>query len=285
MKSLTSALLFLALLLGCSGGGGGNPGGATGTLNLIATDAPFARDLVTQARIAVTKISIHGNANADSGFRTLYEGAPLDLDLLNLQNGVTQALVSSTLPVGDYRQLRLFVSDASLTLTNGNVYSTANGTLKLTSQENSGFKVFVEPPINVTTQVAASLLLDFDLSKTFQPIPANDALNASTYKLKPVIKVSNLAVSGELRGVVTMDNGSGQPIGVDGATVYVLLPGELDPNNSVATTGTAPDGRYAVLGLDPGFYDVLATQGTLQGRVDGQLVVTGNVTAVDVAIQ
>lgn len=286
MKTQLAVLLaFTLLLLGCSGGGSSTGSAATGTLDVLATDAPFARDLVTQARISVTKITIHEDANAGSGFRTIYDGVPVDLDLLDLQNGVTRVLVHATLPVGDYRQMRLIVSGASLTLINGNIYSTANGTLSLTSQGTSGFKVFIQPAVHVSSQLATSLLLDFDLSKTFHPIPANDALNATSYKLMPVIKACNLSNSGEIRGLVTKDDGNGQQIGVDGATVYILPPGELDPNNSVATTGSMPNGSYAVIGLDPGPYDVLATEGALQGRVDAQQVSTGNVTTVDVVIQ
>jgi uncharacterized protein DUF4382 len=287
MTRHAASIVFLlsTLLCGSCGGGGGGGGGGTGTLQLDATDAPFAHDIVTQARISVTKILIHDDANADSGFLTLYDGPPQELDLLNLQDGVKQTLVNATLPVGSYRQLRLIVSDASLELTNGNVYSTANGNLDLTSQGTSGFKVFIEPPVQVSSQVGRTLLLDFDLTKTFHPIPSNDPLNATSYKLQPVIHVANLSDTGELRGMVTHDDGTGQQVGVASATVYILPPGEQDPNNSVASTGTTAKGAYAVLGLAPGVYDVLATHGAEQGRVDGQQVFVGNVTVVDVVIQ
>lgn len=285
MKSLLVALLGLAFAcVGCSKSGSSSPGD-TGILSLAATDAPFTHGVVSEAHVFVTKIRVHSDGQANSGFTTIYDGPAIDLDLLALQNGVTQQLVQATLPAGDYAQIRLVVSDASLTLTNGNVYSTTAGNLHLTSQQTSGFKLKIEPPIHVSSAVSQSLLLDFDLAKMFKPIPGNQPLTASTYQLHPVIHVANLSTSGELRGLVTADDGSGTQVGVGGATVHVLPPGELDPNNSVATTGTLPDGRWAVLGLDAGTYDVLAIEGPRQGRVNGEVVSVGNATTVDIVIQ
>jgi hypothetical protein len=286
MKSLIAALATL-VLCSCSDGDGGSgaPGAGNGSLTLQVTDAPFVHDIVTEARIAISEVRIHRNAEEDSGFLTLYDGAPIEFDLLDLQNGVTRELLRIDLPAGEYRQLRLVLSDASLTLVNGNVYSTDDGTLRFTSQATSGFKVFIDPPIEVVTNVARTLLLDFDLTKTFHPIPANDPLNATRYQLHPVIRVANLTETGVIRGLVTADDGTGQPVGVDGATVYVLAPGEQDPANSIATTGTRASGFYAVIGLAPGVYDVLAIEGERTGRVDGQQVFVGNATVVDVAIE
>ena len=290
MKSMHHLFCLSFLLLGaCSGGGssgGGNPGGGVGSLELLVTDAPFAHDIVSEARIAITEVRIHRDAaEEDSGFLELYEGGPIEFDLLDLQNGVTRELVRIDLPEGEYRQLRLVISDASLTLVNGNVYSTEDDTLQLTSTGTSGFKVFIDPPIQVVTNTSRTLLLDFDLTKTFHPIPANDALDATRYQLHPVIRVANLTESGVIRGVVTADDGTGQQVGVEGATVRILAPGELDLANSIATSGTRPDGRYAVIGLAPGFYDVVATEGERTRRVDGQQVFAGNATIVDLALE
>jgi hypothetical protein len=282
------ALPALALLAGCSGGGSGGGGGSgdgTGTLTLLATDAPFAHDIVESASISITEVRIHGEADAEDGFETLYDGEPIEFDLLQLQDGVTRELFRVDLPAGTYRQLRLVLSDARLELENGNVYTTDDGTLKLTSQATSGFKIFIDPPLEVVTDLARTVLLDFDLTKTFLPIPANDAENATRYNLLPVVHVANLSDSGVLRGRVTRDDGAGNQVPVDGATVYVLQPGELDLTNSLRTTGTRPTGGYALLGLEAGTYDVVAVLGAEQGRVNGQQVFVGNETVVDVEIE
>ncbi|HEV8114573.1 MAG TPA: DUF4382 domain-containing protein [Planctomycetota bacterium] len=283
----TWSFLLLAIASGvaaCSGGGGGGGGGGTGTLDLSATDDAFVYDIVQEASISVDRITILHDADSDDGPITLYDGAPILLDLFNLRDGVTQHVDLSVLPVGDYRQLRLHVSAARLVLVNGNVYTTEDGTIHLTSQDTSGFKVVVDPPIEIVRDQRSDVLLDFDLTQTFHPIPANDPLNATTYSLHPVIHVTNLGHTGGIQGVVTQDDGAGGLTPVDQATVYIMPPGQTDPTMSVATTGTATDGSYTVLAIEPGTYDVIAVKGALSGTVPGIVVVVGSVATADVTI-
>jgi hypothetical protein len=72
---------------------------------------------------------------------------------------------------------------------------------------------------------------------------------------------------------------------VSDATVYILPPGAADLSSSLASTGSAPDGSYAVLGVPPGTIDVLATLETLAGRVDGESIEIGSVTLVDLVVE
>src|SRR5206468_12017577 len=111
----------------------------------------------------------------------------------------------------------------------------------------------------------ARVLLDFDRTQTFHPVPADDPLNATRYTLHPVIHVTNLGPAGGLQGTVTQDDGSGGTIPVEAATVYVLPPGETDPSLSIASTGTDAQGAYAFLALPPGTYDVRSVHGDLGG--------------------
>lgn len=287
MSYRKSLLLFALLACGsCSGGsGGGAPAVETGTLSLLATDAPLDHDMVEEALVRIDRVRAHREADAESGFQTLYEGPPRELNLMNLNNGATWALVNADLPVGDYRQFRLHVASARLELTNGNVYSTEDGSLKLTSQATSGFKVFVDPPVSVAAQLSTEVLLDFDLSKTFLPTPANDPPNATSFRLHPVIRVANLSEAGEVRGGVFEDDGLGGLSPIEKATIYVLPPGETDRGNSLASTASDGDGSYAILGVPAGSYDILAAKDLLVGRVDGVSVSIGNVSAVDVIVE
>jgi len=253
-------------------------------MSVSATDAPLDQSQVTEAVIRVDKIRVHPEADAEDGFITIYDGAPIEMNLLELHNGITQQLVTAEVPAATYRQIRLHVESASLTLVNGNVYDTETGNLHLTSQDTSGFKVFIDPPVVVSSGFSTDLLLDVDLSKTFIPVPGNDPLNASTYHLHPVIHVANLSTSGEIRGVVTTDDGQGGLAPVEAATVFILPPGETDTANSVASTASDADGAYAVLGLPAGSYDVQATKGALQGHVDGVIVSVGSATVADVTL-
>jgi len=273
----------LSLLAACSGGGGGGGGGGNGAVRIDATDAPFVFDIVTEAQISVDRITIFHD-DGDGGPIVLFEGAPMTLDLLALRDGVTQQLVQNDLPAGTYRQLRLHVTAARLVLTNGNVYTTDDGTIHLTSQDSSGFKVFVDPPIEVARGGSARVLLDFDMTQTFHPIPANDPLNANRYQMHPVIHVTNTGPAGGLQGTVTQDDGSGGTVPVESATVYVLPPGETDPSQSIASTATNAQGAYSFLALPPGTYDVLAVHADLQGGATGVVVTAGEVTVLDITL-
>jgi len=286
MKTLLASLATLSILGACSPSGGGSSAttaDATGTLYVEITDAFLSSSQVDEARMTISRVEIH--SEADDAFLTLFDGPPVEVVLTDLQNGLRSLLVQSELPVGSYRQVRLTLTDAYLRLTNGNEYQTSDDTMKLSSQSTSGWKVFIDPEIVVESELGSTLLLDVDLNKTFLPIPANDPLTASWFKMHPVLRAVNLSDTGEIRGVVQVDDGNGNPVGADGVDVHVLPPGETDTSLSVGSTVTMADGAYAVIGLPPGLYDVLATDGSLSDRSNGHAVAVANVTTVDLTLE
>lgn len=273
------AALLAVPLVACSGGSGASSSDelGAGSVTIAVTDAPFAHGLVSQARLWVDEIQIRGAG----GFQTLHSGSTVEFDLAALRNGLTRELVTSMLAPGSYDQVRLVVSDAYLRLLDDDEFSASAGTLHLTSTGTAGLKLNIDPPLQVQDGVARTLLLDFDLTKTFKAVPGADPLNANWYQLLPVVKVSNLSESGVLQGAVREDDGSGQLVGVGDATVYVLAPGELDLGEALQTTATELDGGYVVLGVDPGMYDLVAVLGARESRVNGRSVSAGSVTVVD----
>lgn len=278
-----AALPTLALLLAltsCSdddgSSGSPNPGGPS-LLTLEVTDAPFAHGIVESAELWVDLITIRGLG----GSQTLHSGSTIHFDLALLRNGVTQQLTTSLVQPGEYDQIRLRVVDASLRLIDGDEFSTAAGNLNLTSTDTAGLKLDVDPPLQIGDGVARTLLLDFDLVKTFKAVPGSDPLNASSYQLLPVVKVSDLSQTGEFQGVVREDDGSGQLIPVRNVTVYVLPRGELQLRNALHSTATGDDGGYVVLGVDPITYDLVADDNGRQVRSDTHSVTAGSITSVD----
>ena len=110
------------------------------------------------ATIWVDRIDVHTSGTADSGFLKLFddEANPIEMDLLDLTNGVTQELVRANVPAGTYRQVRLYFSDAELEI-GANHYAVDDGRtgpLRLTSQAASGLKVFIRPPAADTNRAA-----------------------------------------------------------------------------------------------------------------------------------
>lgn len=267
----------LGLLAACGGGGGGGGNAGPGSLEVLATDSPFAHEIVESADIWVREVRIRGGG----GFTTLYDGPAVQLDLANLRNGLVRQLVQADLPAGSYDELRLTVERSRLELVDGDVFDSDLGSMNLTSTATAGLQLEIDPPLQISSGVARTLLLDFDLTKTFHAVPGADPLNASSYNLMPHVWVSVMSETGELRGVVREDDGSGGLVGVADVTVYLLAPGELDPQNALRSTATEADGSYALIGVMPGTYDVLAELGTRQARLDGEQVFVGSVSTVD----
>lgn len=270
----------LGLLAACGGGGGGGGNAGPGSLEVLATDSPFAHEIVESADIWVREVRIRGGGE----FTTLYDGPAVQLDLANLRNGLVRQLVQADLPAGSYDELRLTVERSRLELVDGDVFDSDLGSMNLTSTATAGLQLEIDPPLQISSGVARTLLLDFDLTKTFHAVPGADPLNASSYNLMPHVWVSVMSETGELRGVVREDDGSGGLVGVADVTVYLLAPGELDPQNALRSTATEVDGSYALIGVMPGTYDVLAELGTRQARLDGEQVFVGSVSTVDLVL-
>jgi hypothetical protein len=76
---LASASLALAACSGDGGGdgGGGGGGGGNGTIQVSMTDDAFVYDIVQEATISVDRISVAHGADDESGFITIFEGAPM----------------------------------------------------------------------------------------------------------------------------------------------------------------------------------------------------------------
>ena len=312
-------LVGLVLLAAACGGGGGS--GGMGRVKVLVTDKRFDLDLVQEALVHVTKITLSpsdddddkgekqdgrghddddeddgdhddGNHDDDDGGRhgdhkefVLYPGPGIVVSLLDLRDGISAHFATGAIPAGSYRVARLYIDDAKLTLTNGNVYSTADGNLDLTVANKVGLKIFFDPPLEVVAGEEIPILLDFDLSKTFIPVPCDDPLNATSFLVRPGIRATTRVDTGDLNGTITEDDGAGGKKGVDLATVYVLPPGETDLTKAVTTTASVSTGSYAVLGLSPGTYDVLAVKDAKQASAAGVQIAAGDITVVDLQIQ
>ena len=63
------------------------------------------------------------------------------------------------------------------------------------------------------------------------------------------------------------------------------IPLELSYSELCASTVTDAGGFYAILGLDPGTYDVFAATRELEGRVEDLSIAVGSATVVDVLVE
>jgi len=282
-KILFSLLLTMALsLMGCSDGEGSGNAEDKGTLSLQLTDAPFPYDLLAEANVTVYKVEarlVDGDDNSDdmnddsddngSPFVTLME-EEIDVNLLELTNGLTQQLADIEVPVGSYDLIRVYVKGVNVVLTDGTVYD-----LKVPSGYASGIKVFVDPAITVVGGLSSDLLLDFDVSRSFVAKGnINTPAGVNGFNFKPVIKASNLSTAGTLAGNVSTVEEE-MALALEGTQISVFAADTLN-----TTSFTDVEGNYAVLGLKAGMYEVVAelegylTSDTLDIQIDAANVTT-----------
>ncbi len=281
MKIKFIPILFLSLslaLLGCSSDS--NKGSEFGRLSIQLTDAPFPHDLVAEANVTIFKIEARskdeGTDENDAPYLLLME-EEMNVNLLDLTNGITTTLVDTEVPVGSYDLFRVYVKGINIVLTDGTVYD-----LKVPSGASSGIKVFVEPNIIVDGGLTADLLLDFDVSKSFVAKGNRKVEGGITgFNFNPVIKASNLSTAGTLTGMITTDNG-GEIIPLEGAQVSIFPEGsDFSVDTSIISTFSDETGMYTILGLEAGTYDVVVE---LEVQTDTELIVYKTVTAEAISV-
>ncbi len=295
MKKFIFGLLSLGLLisLGCSEGDSAESG--VGKLTIQLTDAPFPLDLIAEANVTIFKIearhkgdSAGEDTNAMSDDETMEEEMgemdgssyivlmeeEINVNLLDLTNGVTETLVDMEVPVGTYDQLRIYAKGINVVM---NDEENTTYDLKLPSAEQSGIKVFIKPAIEIAGGLSTDLLLDFDVSRSFVPrgnIRKSEEFNG--FNFKPVIKVSNLTTAGTLKGAVTTIEEE-STIGLEGVQITIYQEGEV-----ITSTFTDETGAYMVLGLDAGLYNIMAElEGYDSQTAEAIQIVSGNNTSLD----
>nr|WP_299485871.1 DUF4382 domain-containing protein [uncultured Allomuricauda sp.] len=267
-------MAFALTFINCSDDTNSNTDG-TGKLTVQLTDAPFPFDMVAEANVTVFKLEARNkdsedgamDENTDSDMDDDGEGSPfitlmeeeMNVNLLELTNGVTEQLASIDIPVGTYDLLRIYVKGVNVVLTDGRTFD-----LKVPSGEQTGIKVFIKPGITVAGGLSADLLLDFDVSRSFVAkgnIKNIDGING--FNFKPVIKVSNLSTAGSLTGNVNTLEEEMQ-VALEGAQISVLAADTLN------TSGFSDaDGNYTIMGLEAGSYKVFAE---LEGYIKSDTV-------------
>lgn len=267
-------MAFALTFINCSDDTNSNTDG-TGKLTVQLTDAPFPFDMVAEANVTVFKLEARNkdsedgalDENTDSDMDDDGEGSPfitlmeeeMNVNLLELTNGVTEQVASIDVPVGTYDLLRIYVKGVNVVLTDGRTFD-----LKVPSGEQTGIKVFIKPGITVAGGLSADLLLDFDVSRSFVAkgnIKNIDGING--FNFKPVIKVSNLSTAGSLTGNVNTLEEEMQ-VALEGAQISVLAADTLN------TSGFSDaDGNYTIMGLEAGSYKVFAE---LEGYVKSDTV-------------
>jgi len=243
--------------------------GNTGTLTVVLADDPFPAEFVAEANVTIDSVVIREKDESDEGdpFHTLTTEQK-SYNLLDLQNGVTETLAEVEVPVGSFDLVRLYVSEASITLTNDDVFN-----LTVPSGAETGIQVLIEPDIVVKGGLTTELLLDFNVSKSFVALGNLDSpAGISGFNFKPVIRAANLTTSGRISGTVT----DSEENVLEDVEVWTVV----DEDTTTALTGE--EGEYALIGLPAGSYTVKAAMDEDTITTEDVEVVAGNETILDI---
>lgn len=163
-RCLFAALSVAAPLIGCGGDGSvsARVQGGTGTINVHLTDAPIDLSNVESVVVTITGVIVYPAESAmpdpapDSAISLMTH--PETFDLLTLTGGATALLASGEVPSGTYSRIRLEVSEAALTDTDGTTRA-----LKIEPQK-------VDVPIRFVVGIddQAQVTLDFDAAASVQ---------------------------------------------------------------------------------------------------------------------
>jgi len=154
----------------------------TGTLLIGVKDAkhrlPGGNDIIG-LNITITKVEVHmatENETDESGWLTIYEGSKT-LDLIKY-NETTAIISRNDLDAGKYTQIRLYINDSNIKITNifqqfyNKVYPV------IIKNEDKPFKVV--HPFSIEAGKTLTLTLDFDVDNSVTK-------DSEGYKLKPVL--------------------------------------------------------------------------------------------------
>jgi len=227
---LALMLTLSIVLVGCDGSGTGTTG-ETGTMEVKMHDAPANYE---EVNVFIERVEVN-NADTDTGWVEI-SSPQQSYDLLELTNGATTVLGSKELPAGTYEQIRLILSrDGHSVVIDG-----TENDLFIPGGDETGIKLNVNAEIQ--PDITYTLLLDFEAGRSV--VERGNEQSGIDYLLKPVIKASNEAITGNIAG--TVEPADAEPF------VYTIA----DSDTLSSTKADTADGSFKLIGLEEGSYTV-----------------------------
>lgn len=194
-------------------------------LTIRMTDAP--------ANYGAVMVDIQGvEITGTGGANVLLNTNKGIYNLLNFTNGLDTLIASGDIDAGSISQIRLILGENNTVVVNN-----VNYHLATPSAEQSGLKLQVHQTF--VAGVAYNILLDFDASQSIV-LQGN-----GEYKLKPVIRTINAAISGSIKGRIS-------PFSL-GTNITATS------NGIVYSTVANYNGYFTIAGLPAGLYDITVT--------------------------
>lgn len=211
------------------------------------TDAPGPYD---EVNVDIQGVEITGEGGATVSLN-VKKGI---YNLLDFSNGVDTLIATDSLEVSKVEQIRLILGTNNTVVLNNVSYP-----LSTPSAEQSGLKLQVHQTLQ--QGILYSVLLDFDANKSIV------STGNGTYKLKPVIRTIETAISGSIRGKIT-------PAGTMAVVQATSVTAET------YTTNVNENGDFLIMGLPPGTYSITITPALpFVAATKTDIIVTAGATA------
>lgn len=295
---ITVLTLSIFVISGCSTNDSNIPPNKA-RINIQLTDSPFPIHLISSTLVTIDKVEIRkmmeNDSNQTEDSYILLSDFEMEINLLDLTNGITELIATTDLDPGYYDVIRLHVVDATLVLNDETVFD-----LKVPSGSTSGIKIKVKPAIYLTEGQTADVLLDFDVSRSFV-MKGKMGKHINGFNFKPVIRAVYMGAAGRIEGLVT--DTTGMPL--ENARIKVWMPDEyfgevVDDENGevidglseesddvkegfqIVSTFTDAKGNYKLIGIPEGMYSVMCEMEEYKSdTVNDVSVIAGNATTVD----
>lgn len=229
MKTLSITLIAVAILMwGCESTLDSGNGTGTGTMVVKLHDAPVDYD---EVNISVARVEVNNTENEEEGWTVISEPNET-YNILELVNGNFEVLADAELEPGTYKQIRLILNDENTVVIEGETFN-----LFVPSGEQTGVKLNIDAEIQ--EGIVYTLLLDFDANRSVVKRGV-----ANEYNLKPVIRATNEAISGNISGSVL-------PIEAR-AAIFAIQESDTLSTTFADTTS----GEFSLVGLESGSYTV-----------------------------
>ncbi len=179
-------------IAGCSDSGSS---GNTGTLSLSVTDAP-----VDNAKAVVVEFTgVELKPKKGSASIHIFEDTK-SINLLALQNGVSESLVDLVVDTGEYSWIRLLINaEEGVTDSYIDLLDDTRWPLYIPSGAETGLKLHGK--FVVAAGGNHNFTVDFDLRKSVN-LPSSEGAD---YKLRPSLRIVDELLVGSIQGEVTAD--------------------------------------------------------------------------------
>lgn len=216
---------------------------AANATRTLLTDDPFPYDRV--ARVDLYVVSVAGSLSADTAAAAAGTFVTLAtprrrINVLALQNGITDELGAVTLAPGAISAVRLVIDtdSSSITLKDGRVLTGAS-TPGIHWQSSAGRPVLnalIHEQILVPDS-GAIVVIDYDVGKAFiTPQEIDPASTDSGFVFSPVLRAADAARTGSITGVVRAHTTGGLPVADASLRLYLGTPGTPENTWSVIQT-------------------------------------------------